>query len=282
MDQPIQKFGISELSKHSGVPVSTIKFYIRAGLLPKPVKTGKTRGFYQPNHLNRLALIKKLQKEESMPLKKIGEIIKLVDDENGNGSDNQSNAWLSGSSIIEKAIGLFRQKGYEKTTIADIVSAAQIGRDTFYKYFENKKALFLECIRMIVHDENRMLDEIDIVEDNDGLKSFLLMSKTYSRQYWIWRDMFNILRALAISDPAEFADTLKEAVQMKVDFFEKHIGKGVRSGLFRDVNLTVLAVMFTALQDLGSEYFTFHKPEAFDQKVFDDVNDIILNGILRN
>ncbi len=39
--------------------------------------------------------------------------------------------------------------------------------------------------------------------------------------------------------------------------------------------------MFTALQDLGPEYFTLHKPEAFDQKIFDDVNDIILNGILK-
>ncbi len=281
MDQPMQKLGITELCQHSGVPVSTIKYYIKMGLLPKPVKTGKTRGYYHPNHLNRLVLIKKLQKEENMPLKKIREITRLIDDEKGRDPDNSSSTWLNRSLIIEKAVGLFRHKGYEKTTIADIVGAAQIGRDTFYKCFENKKALFLECIRTVVNDENKIIYDFDITDDNDWLKSYLLMSKTNLKRYFVWKDMINILRALATSNPDEFADALKESIQAKVDFFEKHIGKGIRSGMFREVNVTVLAVMFTALQDLGSEYFSMHKPGAIDQKVFDDVNDIILNGILR-
>ncbi len=42
---------ISELSLASGLPASTIRYYIQEGLLPAPVKRGKTRADYSNLHL---------------------------------------------------------------------------------------------------------------------------------------------------------------------------------------------------------------------------------------
>lgn len=72
---------ISELSDHSDIPVSTIKFYIRKDLLPGPVKTGRTRGYYTLRHLNRLKVIQKCKKDGNMALDRIREIVQVIDQE---------------------------------------------------------------------------------------------------------------------------------------------------------------------------------------------------------
>ena len=52
---------ISELSRRSGVPVPTIKFYIREGILSRGESTAPNQARYSEEHLNRLALIGALQ-----------------------------------------------------------------------------------------------------------------------------------------------------------------------------------------------------------------------------
>ncbi|MET0388485.1 MAG: MerR family transcriptional regulator [Polyangiales bacterium] len=52
---------ISELSQASQVPLPTIKFYIREGLLPAGRRTSKNQADYDSSHLGRLALIRELQ-----------------------------------------------------------------------------------------------------------------------------------------------------------------------------------------------------------------------------
>ena len=37
---------IAELSQKTGVPVPTIKYYLREGLLPEPVKTSRNMAYY--------------------------------------------------------------------------------------------------------------------------------------------------------------------------------------------------------------------------------------------
>ena len=51
---------ISELSSRSGVPVATIKFYLRQRVLHDGVRTAATQAQYDETHLARLALIRAL------------------------------------------------------------------------------------------------------------------------------------------------------------------------------------------------------------------------------
>lgn len=51
---------ISELSRRSGVSVTTIKYYLREGLLPAGRQLSATQAEYDGNHLRRLRLIRAL------------------------------------------------------------------------------------------------------------------------------------------------------------------------------------------------------------------------------
>lgn len=51
---------ISELSQASGVPLPTVKYYLREGLLMPGRATSRTRAEYGPEHLERLRLVRAL------------------------------------------------------------------------------------------------------------------------------------------------------------------------------------------------------------------------------
>lgn len=46
--------------------------------------------------------------------------------------------------IVEAALEVFRERGYEKTTVEEIVRRVEISQPTFYKYFGSKDAVLRE------------------------------------------------------------------------------------------------------------------------------------------
>jgi DNA-binding transcriptional MerR regulator len=66
---------VGELAKASGVPVPTIKHYLREGLLPEPVKTSRNMAYYPPEFVDRIKLIKRLQEERFLPLRAIKNVL---------------------------------------------------------------------------------------------------------------------------------------------------------------------------------------------------------------
>lgn len=70
---------ISELSRHSGVPTTTIKFYIREGLLPSGARSQRNQASYDEGHLQRLDLIRALRDVAGLPLDVVREVLTQVD-----------------------------------------------------------------------------------------------------------------------------------------------------------------------------------------------------------
>jgi len=48
--------------------------------------------------------------------------------------------------ICEKAVKLIAKKGYEKTSIDDVIHSCKIAKGTFYYYFKSKEDMFAYCI----------------------------------------------------------------------------------------------------------------------------------------
>lgn len=57
-----------DLEKASGIGRETIRFYIREGLLPEPVKTSRNSALYDEEHLTRLLAIRRLRDGRFLPL----------------------------------------------------------------------------------------------------------------------------------------------------------------------------------------------------------------------
>lgn len=73
--------------------------------------------------------------------------------------------------IIEKARKLFAERGYQRTTIAEIAAAAGFSQGAIYRHFESKQELFLDCIRPVLKRSLEIMKEGE--PDSQNLRGFL-------------------------------------------------------------------------------------------------------------
>ncbi|WP_112245095.1 MerR family transcriptional regulator [Kribbella monticola] len=72
---------IAELSRQTDVPVATIKYYLREGLLPAGESVGATRARYDESHVRRLRLIRALVEAGGLSLARVRGVLAAVDEE---------------------------------------------------------------------------------------------------------------------------------------------------------------------------------------------------------
>lgn len=70
---------IAELSRRTGVPVSTIKYYLREGLLPSGQFSSPTQARYTDSHVHRLRLVRVLLDTGGLGLADIGRLLGELD-----------------------------------------------------------------------------------------------------------------------------------------------------------------------------------------------------------
>ncbi len=71
---------IGEIAKKSGVPPSTIRYYVRQGLLPEPDKVNKSMAYYDEGCVEKIQAIRHLQETKYFPLSVIRNILRRMDD----------------------------------------------------------------------------------------------------------------------------------------------------------------------------------------------------------
>ena len=62
--------------------------------------------------------------------------------------------------LLRIAYRMFMQKGYEETSIDEIIAEAHIAKGTYYYYFPSKEATLEEVINMMINDEVKRAKEI--------------------------------------------------------------------------------------------------------------------------
>lgn len=67
--------------------------------------------------------------------------------------------------ILDTAMLLFREKGYDATSISDIAKAMNVVPGLCYRYFKNKKEIFDEAVKQYAAESCQ--DVLEIVRDHD-------------------------------------------------------------------------------------------------------------------
>ncbi|MFB8274655.1 MerR family transcriptional regulator [Nocardia colli] len=71
---------LSELSERSGVPIASIKFYRREGLLPPGRSLRATTADYDEGHLRRLELIRAMTRFGGLPVAAVRDVLAALDE----------------------------------------------------------------------------------------------------------------------------------------------------------------------------------------------------------
>lgn len=243
---------ISELSRRSKVPLSTIRYYILEGLIPAPLKTGKTRAYYSGNHLKVLNLIRYKQIEEGKSLSVIKEEIK---NKVAFLQSNPKPADLSTDkrdAILSSSIALFLEKGYAETSTSDIAHHAKMSKGTIYQNFSNKEEIFMACADRIFHN---MYNDVwkEIKEEKDMALRLAKRGKAFFSSYPQWISMMNLVKNLSVGDNHSFREKFHQLIQQMVNPMIREIKHLQQEGRIRkDVDSTLAGYILMGMSEYGA------------------------------
>lgn len=274
---------IGELARRSGISKQLIHYYLRMKYLHPPVYKSGNQAFYDQQHLDRLLFLKKCN-AEAIPLayasamwdrKSKSPSTQKTKRKAGDFSESQTKTM-----IIEDASQIFLRKGYNNTTIAEIMESVGITKPSFYYYFKNKKDLYLTCLNSIFDAfSKRALDSIRREKTPLGrLEKRWKAGHDYSARVLT---SINLLKDSLRQEEQEERTRAEEILRRAwVDPLIRDIERGIKSGAIRPVNSEIASFAMISMLD------TFSYREILDQKygseqVLEAVYDIVLHGLLQ-
>lgn len=266
---------ISELSTLSGIPSTTIRFYLREGLITPPAKKGKTRAYYNKEHVIQLKKIKKLQGKDKLSLDEIKNIVEYsppISNENKSTSpilsDRKQDIKLS-------TIDIFRSKTYDYISIRDITEKAGISNNTFYKYYSNKEDLFFDCADQVCYDivnnSNKIIQDSNPIQ-RIKLRFFLFV--TASRRFI---DMLHIARGISPAAMPHNKTRTKLLISNLAKPVSADLESAINQGTFKKIDPFIISHMLTGAAEYGT-YYLEEKTNSEINKFINTSIDIIVHG----
>jgi len=142
---PMGLLTMRQLVQATGVPRSTVQFYIREDLLPPPQRLANNRVVYGQIHVELLEQIGRL-KAEGLSLDEIRPLVKETASTSTFYQFDAAQAVDAATKarILEAAADQFGRKGYKRTRLSDIIRQAGVTPQVLAAHFTSKKQLFAE------------------------------------------------------------------------------------------------------------------------------------------
>lgn len=181
--------------------------------------------------------------------------------------------------ILEAAVNVFKEYGFEKATTKRIAERAEVSEGTLYNYFENKRDILISLFKII---RKKTFNNISILPGNESDINKLLstiMITQFNKNSII--PIFTLLLQEARLDPKvqkEFCEQNKAMRKSRIDFY-KQLEK---TGKVRKVNALTMAVLmsaiaigYTTLIESGDEELA----KIPVNKLANEITDILVNGL---
>ena len=262
---------MSDLVDRSGIPRTTIHFYLRQGILHPPVKTGRTMAYYDDSHLRRLLAIKKIKMGTRVPVAFLRERLKEMEEgESAQPSapdpsgevDSRNPKNRRRQEIIEAAIRVFSDKGFHRAKIQDITSALGISTGTFYIYFPNKRELFIEVVDDIFRT---IVDQAaaSIRGEKDLRTRLFLRGKVFFENYTKYAEILHQLRAEIAGEDPWPQEKIKKIYHGLTEPVIRDLRKAMEQGQIRELDPDLLAYALTGLIEIMSFRVTLDQKYSF-------------------
>lgn len=192
--------------------------------------------------------------------------------------------------IVDCTIHLIYKKGYNNTSTKEIANCSGVSEATIFKYFQTKKVLFIESLKISMEDlKNYSANEVlpKLIEENkdksveDLLKSLLKERSQFVAQKFPIIKI--IIQEMLINEEIKkfFKEHLWSEMIKYTDFI---FNKGKETGEFKNIDNNILRKLtFGILIYTVIEKATiFENPDPKEiEKEMDEVSKAILNGIRR-
>ena len=148
--------------------------------------------------------------------------------------------------ILDVASLIFSKEGFAKANTDEIAKRANLGKGTIYRYFKNKKELFLSVV-------DRGLDKlkdailIEVEKTDDPLKKIESAIRTYLSFFEKNRNLIGILIHEQSSFQKRIAKRYFEHYYGNVDRIKQTFKTGIEQGLIKDMDMDSLISVYASI-----------------------------------
>ena len=139
---------------------------------------------------------------------------------------------------MNTAAGLFAERGYHPTSVADVVGALGVGKGVFYWYFSSKEELLIEILRSS-HHALRKRQQAAITQASDPLVRIELGIRATLAWFREHRSYFSIIEFAATDET--FAPVLRRNDTSALADTMRHITDAISQGQVADLDPEMLA-----------------------------------------
>ncbi len=192
------------------------------------------------------------------------------------------NKKTSREKILESAVQLFLEEGFEATSVNDICKHAGVSKGSFYHYFETKQVLFLSLME---NWSGRVMQSVlgePITEDSNAKDVLIQMPYQFNMAFAAVPRGFPMLVDFwrqAMSDPAIWK-TAMEPYRYFMGFFMRIIETGQLDGSIRkDIDSEILARLLVAVSMGYLLEAAFNQEKADWSALTSEGLSLLLDGI---
>ena len=173
--------------------------------------------------------------------------------------------------LLKIAYDLFLTKGYENTSVDEIIEKAQIAKGTYYYYFQSKEQMLEEVIDMMIKNEVKMAEQIIRTDISVPQKivGILTSMKPTEEEQPIKNTLFkeeNVLMHYKVR---------KKLIDTLTPLLSEVIKEGVNEGIFKCDNIPERVKMLLIISDGTFNEGTFTER---DISVFIDMTEKLLGA----
>ena len=195
---------------------------------------------------------------------------------------NESKQLQRKAQILDAALAVIVQKGYENSRMDDIVVSSKMSKGAIYWYYKSKKEVYLSLDNHWVHNYSAVLNHIVDTDRSasDQLRSlFQYFIVQYEKDPVVFKALLEFW-SMAGRDP-EFNDKLQKVYSEFVNLISTIIQQGMDNGEFKnlDVDITAMSIMVNIE---GIMWFTLFKLKNTSAREYiQTISDFILSGLIK-
>jgi AcrR family transcriptional regulator len=173
--------------------------------------------------------------------------------------------------ILTAAKHTFAQNGYRRTKIDQIADYLNVGKGTLYRYFTNKKSLFLAVFEQGVNKLLKIIKET-VLPITDPRLRLATAVRTYFEFFEKDRELIEIIMQVRSEFKDDYRRVFLASYSEYIVKIQENLRNGVSTGIFRemDVEKTAEAISGTLQGVLQSFYVREFGPETQISKTQED------------
>lgn len=188
--------------------------------------------------------------------------------------------------ILDAAVKLFAEKGFDHTTLDEIAEASEFGKGTLYNYFQNKEEIYTAILENIFSDYFKIIQESESETENfiDFIRKLTKSLFEYcANNQYAFLVLAKARNPINGNDPLKKSKIIEDQNKRISDFYDQKIENAIKSGLIKKLDVNSVKNLYRSFifPYIYSLLFCSETKSFDSEKESEFIITVLLEGILR-